>query len=98
MVSKLVLWRQEMFEFYGWARIASDTYELNDEADDRLLTRLRARLDLLQQHNVVLHLDVGLNGSLNVLCAAGSTNHRYQAVIDLFEWLAEHGSGSYGLL
>jgi hypothetical protein len=90
--------RLDMFEFYGWACISSDTYEVNDEADAQLVAQLQDQLSSFQQPNVVVHVAVGLNGWLNALSVMGSTNHRYQPIIDLFEWLAEHGPGSYGLL
>lgn len=87
-----------MFEFYGWACISSDTNELNHAADGDLHTRLRHYLGSFERPGVVAHLDIGLNGSINVLSVAGCTNHRYQAAVDLFAWLAENGPGSYGLL
>jgi hypothetical protein len=83
-----------MFEFYGWACIRSDTYE-SDEADNRLLTSLREKVGLLEQHNIVATVSKGF---LNTLTVVGHKNHRYEAVIDLFRWLAEDGPGSYGLL
>ena len=87
-----------MFQVQGWAIVSSDTYEINGSDDARLLTALKEQIDLTRSTNIIIHLDVGLNGDLHVLSIAGHKNHRYEPVIDLFDWLAANGPGSYGLL
>ena len=89
-----------MFEFHGWVSVRSDTYEIDAEPDDKLLAALKAQIATFEKVSgmVAVHLDTHLNGSLHSLTVAGLTNHRFEPAMDLFEWIAEHGPGSYGLL
>ena len=87
-----------MFQAHGWAVVASNTYETDDEADAELLTTLTEQVGFVRTTDVKVHLDIGLNGDLHVLSVAGHRNHRYEPIVELFQWLASHSSGSYGLL
>jgi hypothetical protein len=86
-----------MFEFYGWAKLRSDTYESTDEAMALLFAGVQSHLQQLRQDGIVAHVDVGVD-HFRVFLVAGLRNHLYRPVFDLFEWIAENGPGSYGLL
>ena len=91
-----------MFEFHGWVNIKMDN---SDDADiDILDTRLNELSDKIEEEinntewpNCVIHLFRGLNGE-NHLIMTGFRNHRQQKIINLFRWIAERQSFSYGLL
>jgi hypothetical protein len=88
-----------VFEVHGWASVTSSTYEIDGEADAKLVRLLQERIEGVRVRGLVtVHLDVGLNGDLNALSISGFRNHRYDLVIELFQWLAKNAPGSYGLL
>jgi len=91
-----------MFEFHGWVNIKMDD---SDDADiDILDTRLNELSEQIEDKinntewpNCILRLYRGLNGE-NHLIMTGFRNHRQQKIIELFRWIAERQSFSYGLL
>ena len=94
-----------MFEYHGWAVVHSTSgRRVFDEAglhqpDDELL------LDLLERQISTLaepaREGVRLLRTINGFCTlvvAGMRNHRDQSIYELFQWLADNGRRSYGLL
>ncbi len=94
-----------MFEFHGWAVVQStsgqstwgsaglcypDDVALANELDEQL----RSLGEFAQEHT---RLFKTING-LTSLAVSGCVNHREPRVFHLFEWLAGHGTRSYGVL
>jgi hypothetical protein len=91
-----------MFEFHGWAVITVD------DPVDADLASLEAQID--QAEAVLRHaLADAADGfcvfdiqhtcnALRYLNVHGLRNHRYQPVIDLFQWIANQLPACYGLL
>jgi hypothetical protein len=96
-----------MFEFHGWAVITVD--DLDDEGHDTLrLATIAAKMA-----DAEAALQVALANATDTFCVFeiqhtcnalryltthGVRNHRYQPVIDLFQWIADHLPACYGLL
>ncbi len=59
---------------------------------------LQTKLDQLETEILNSHFHLQNNGYDPVLLLTGFNNHRRKAIIELFEWLAVHSTGSYGLL
>jgi hypothetical protein len=87
-----------MFEAHGWAttRLSADG---GAEGEATQYPDLRSEIEKVvgAAANVVARFDADLNGSA-ILTVSASKNHRYEGVIDLFRWVAQHYPGSYGLL
>jgi hypothetical protein len=91
-----------MFEFHGWARI------MVNDPDDAELPILEAQLDQAEAALDQALADATGNfcvfeirhtcNALRYLTVHGLRNHRYQPVIDLFQWIADHLPACYGLL
>jgi Immunity protein 7 len=83
-----------MFEGHGWATIrsgAGDTVEGVGEPAGPLQTKIA---ELNSSANVIVRLDIDLNGS-DALTVVAFKNHRKEQVIELFQWLAQHRPASY---
>jgi hypothetical protein len=91
-----------MFEFHGWVVITVD------DPDDADLPILETQLDQAEAalaHAIADATDDFCVFEIHYTCNAlrylnvhGIRNHRYQPVIDLFQWIADHLSACYGLL
>jgi hypothetical protein len=87
-----------MFEAHGWATIRSTTSDAEEERLGELAGVLEAKIrELNSITNVVVRLEIDLNGS-DALTVVAFKNHRKDQLIELFQWLAVHRRGSYGLL
>lgn len=88
-----------MFEVFGWAVVRANTYDSDNGAERAIVDELERRAKTVRiKGQVSVHLDLALNGDTHAVSVAGSRNHRYELVIDLFRWLAEAAPGSYGVL
>lgn len=90
-----------MFEFHAWIVITSYAQcDPNDRERDRpLLNTLAEKINGFDRAwSTVTTLHEDLNGLRHVLTSNGVCNHRLEPLFELFEWLAENGPGSYGLL
>lgn len=81
-----------MYEFHGWAVVALGTSDVECDEQEGLweeVERHVADLELvrLERHNGV-----------DTLSMHGCHNHRRSYVVELFEWLAQRATGSYGVL
>jgi Immunity protein 7 len=85
-----------MFEAHGWATVRGAGRESSDSA--RQDPELEAAVAVLASvANIVVRLDSCVNGE-SVLSLAAFKNHRAQAVIELFAWIAANRPTAYGLL
>jgi len=95
-----------MFEFHGWARVESTSGHMTSDDDDGLHypdkeTLYRELLHELDGLSETLRECVDLRCTVNGLVSltvSGLVNHRREAVFRLFEWLAEKGRRSTGVL
>ena len=73
-------------------------FEAYNRTEDALFKHLRDEVERLDEseRNCFFFND-GFNGMYSMMLA-GQFNHRRDAILDIFRWLAEHGPGSYGLL
>jgi hypothetical protein len=78
-----------MFEAYGWANLGNTEDLAPLEAE---IARV-AVSDFVQ-----IHLIPRLNWTGAVVTIAACRNHRYEAVIDLFRWLASNVVDAHGVL
>ncbi len=83
-----------MFEFHGWASIHYHVYEIDERKQDSLWRDLTdyvasncSRFATLTRYN-----------GCDSCHTAGQRNHRTSHPFELFEWIALHAPGSYGLL
>jgi hypothetical protein len=94
-----------MFEFHGWAVLRSTCGQSvwgpkgffhpdEDALLESITDRLRTMTDFAKEHIRLLQT---VNGFASIL-VSGLLNHRDKRVYQLFEWLAEHGARSYGVL
>ena len=85
-----------MFEAHGWATVRSaDRESANSGQHDPELEAAVAVMASVA--NIVVRLDSGVNGE-SMLSLSALKNHRTQAVIELFAWVAANRPDSYGLL
>ena len=88
-----------MFSVFGWATISCSTNEIDQAEDKKILEKLDEQIEKYRIDGLIeIRLYKTLNGSLNALSIVGSRNHRYEKIIDLYRWLADNATGSYGLL
>ena len=83
-----------MFEFHGWASVQYHTHDIDSSLQDQCWQHLVNYVATIP--NSLVHLQ-RCNGC-DSLSVAGQHNHRSNYIIELFQWVAEHASGSYGLL
>lgn len=88
--------------FHGWIQIEADD---SDDADASILDQRqqacaeKLKDKLKETTDDFCHFDVKTAGNgLTYLTVHGNRNHRFQPVIDLFEWIAESLEHSFGLL
>ena len=91
-----------MFEFHGWATICVDDHDdpvldIKEQREAIAMTRIREALREAHDDFSLYELK-RLGNGLIVLMAHGLRNHRQDAPIDLFRWLAAELPDSYGLL
>jgi hypothetical protein len=91
-----------MFHFHGWVVIAVD--DLNDEdvhvvreQENRIEAAIHAMLPTVYTGNNICELRHTGN-NLRVLSVHGLHNHRQDAVIHLYTWIADRFPACYGLL
>ena len=84
-----------MFEFHGWASIRYHTHDTDSTLQSQCWQSLENHVKTLPDTSFV-HMQ-RYNGC-DSLHIAGQHNHRSEYVMDLFRWIAENASGSYGLL
>lgn len=96
-----------MATYHGWVvthpglRLGQggpEEFETWNRSEDALFEQLKgevARLDELERN--CFFFNDGFNGMWSMM-VTGQFNHRRDAVLDVFRWLAEHGPGSCGLL
>lgn len=84
--------------YSGWAIIRETCSESGE--DERLLidiiNRIEARIGVLEAHNEFYDLR-SLNGQYHLTIKANH-NHRDEAIIEFFKWIANISTGSLGLL
>ena len=91
-----------MFEFHGWVVIEVDDLDdagsaIVEARKDQAEAALHSALADATDHFCVFEIQHTCN-ALRYLNVHGLRNHRYQSVIDLFEWIADHLPACYGLL
>lgn len=92
-----------MFEFHGWVVIRvnddddADTWIL-EERREKAIAQLKQAITQVHDNFSFLEITKTGNGQI-VLLAHGLRNHRYQPIIELFQWISVHlPEESYGLL
>ena len=83
-----------MFEFHGWASLQYHTHGTSSVLQDRCWQQVADYVATIPNDHVQLQRYNGCD-SLHV---AGQHNHRSEYVIELFQWIANHSPGSYGIL
>lgn len=83
-----------MFEFHGWATVHYHTHDTDSALQDRCWQQLAAYVKTIPDDLVQLQRYNGCD-SVHV---AGQHNHRSEYIIELFRWIGENASGSYGIL
>lgn len=91
-----------MFEFHGWSTIRvyasdSESLEIIHAREEHAISRVRARIRETQDEFSQFGLQRTSN-ALIVLQTHGLRNHRYEPVLELFQWVATEFPLSYGLL
>ncbi len=91
-----------MFEFHGWVNIRVEDQDdpdlsIMERREEKAIERLQNVINDADDDHSLFDLKRTSNGMI-VLCVHGLRNHRYKPVIDLFEWIANELSCSYGLL
>ncbi|MDH3976766.1 MAG: immunity 7 family protein [Deltaproteobacteria bacterium] len=88
-----------MIEYNGWVAINMSTYEDDLDELEEAVCKIRKKIDLIFFEGRILELKA-INGTYT-LVVAGSTNHKSQDVIDIFDLyqlIKEITPGSYGIL
>lgn len=88
-----------MYEIHGWLVVQDSAYESDELQLERIISNVRQRIESFRENNPMVEL-VALNGQYRLLFSA-LLNHEGPAtrsILDLFEWVGEIASGSYGLL
>ncbi len=83
-----------MFEFHGWASVLYHTHDTDAALQDRCWQQLVDYVATIPTNLVHVQRYNGCD-SLHV---AGQHNHRSEYIIELFQWIADNASGSYGIL
>lgn len=91
-----------MFEFHGWINIqcVEDDEKQTDLTilrQDNLCNEIRDKINQIEWSNGIFKIFRGVNGE-DHLVIDGCANHHQQNVIDLFYWIANKNSDSYGIL
>ena len=89
-----------MLTCFGWANLLTTAYETDEAGEQRLVDSLEQYI--AKQFGGWSSIEFKISRCLNwagpCLTVMACFNHRQDAVIDLFRWLAANGPGSYGLL
>ena len=83
-----------MFEFHGWASVLYHTHDTDSALQDDCWGRLVDHVATIPNERIQLQRYNGCD-SVHV---AGQHNHRSEYVIELFQWIADNATGSYGIL
>lgn len=84
-----------MFEFHGWACIRHHAHDTDLALQDACVRECEARLEGLDIDHLAR---IQRYNGVDSLVISGRHNHRQSYVIELFQWIADHAPGSYGLL
>jgi hypothetical protein len=85
-----------MFEYHGWATLSYDPYNSQGPGYTALVKELKEKLNEFNEGSGVFQIDA-INGK-HFVTFHGCRNHRHEVIFGLFEWIAQHLTGSYGLL
>jgi hypothetical protein len=83
-----------MFEFHGWASVQYHTFGTDSTLQDQCWQQLCAYVGTIPNKLIQLQRYNGCD-SLHIV---GQHNHRSGYVIEVFQWIANHAPGSYGIL
>ena len=83
-----------MYQFNGWIVLRYHTYEIDSERQDYGVSKFKHYIKDIDTENVTVFRRNGLDSFM----ISGMHNHKQDYVVEIFEWVAEHLPGSYGLL
>jgi len=97
----------DLITYHGWAVTRTglplgvggpDEFEQWSRAEAALFEHLKGEVEKLDESvRSCFFFNDGFNGMWSV-AVTGQFNHRRDAIMDMYRWLADHGPGSYGLL
>ncbi len=93
-----------MFIYNGWIRISETPLEINDGYLDEIMIEIQNYIDKVKWHNAFI--DLRQPNGFPVLSVHGCNNHKfggfidgnYDTLLDIFKFVGQVASGSYGLL